>query len=192
MKTEIRKEKVIFWSDNGQMLGITEEPVIIELWNGQYSDGIRRISTGYSDISCDDRETEALAVIESREAGKIFVRDRYREEEKTVVLERTVQMIEKGASQGIRLCTDVILFPEENYRFEDMRYFAPPAIFDKNDLDEDGYEDYFHTKKTVFRDDRFNYPMFLYYSEIPGSKIIRTRQTCPSENFQSWFPPKYK
>ncbi len=89
-------------------------------------------------------------------------------------------MIEKGASQGIRLCTDVILFPEENYRFEDMRYFAPPAIFDKNDLDEDGYEDYFHTKKTVFRDDRFNYPMFLYYSEILKHGVRIERDVLPA------------
>ena len=47
----------------------------------------------------------------------------------------------------MRLRTEISLLPEKKNAFEDLRYFAPPAIYDKNDLDEDGYEDYFHTKK---------------------------------------------
>ena len=86
----------------------------------------------------------------------------------------------KDGSYRCLLRTEISLFPERKNNFEELRYFAPPAIYDKNDLDEDGYEDYFHTKKIIFRDDRFNYPMFTCYSEETKEAVSIERDPLPA------------
>lgn len=179
MKIEIKKEQVIFQDDENVVLLKGENPIIAEFWDGTSTEGICRKAVPYTEISKNGTEIKAYGIIEDQTAGKIRVCDLYRMDRAEIILERTVEVLESGDAKGVRLCTEADLFPEEEYRFENLRYFAPPAIFDKNDLDEDGYEDYFHTQKTVFRDDRFNYPMFMYYSEDENHAIRIEREKLP-------------
>lgn len=179
MKLQIKEGQIIFRDDENVVLLKSETPILAEFWDGNNTERIWSAAAPYTEILKNGAGIKAYGIIQDHAAGKIRVCDLYREDHAEIVLERTVEVLENGTAKGVRLCTEAELFPEKDYRFENLRYFAPPAIFDKNDLDEDGYEDYFHTQKTVFRDDRFNYPMFMYYSEDGNHAIRLERENLP-------------
>ena len=176
-KIKVNKEQAVFINAD-QEFGVLRHPVILEVWGGSQNDPGEKIKAGYTDIKEQGNQVEAEALI-SKSAGEIAVHDVYRYDEDGIVLTRQLHVKKSGIKKGIRLCTEMIPLPHEDSRFEDLRYFAPPAVFDKNDLDEDGYEDYFHTKKIVFREDRFNYPMFMCYSEKSRLAVRMEREQLP-------------
>lgn len=177
MRAEIKKEQVVIWSEEQREIGMIENPIIFEVWDGSQKNPGKRICAVYDEIHQEEGYTDAGAVIETEAAGKILLKDSYECNAEEILLTRTAKVLRSGTGKGIRLCTEMTLFPEEENKFESFRYFAPPAVFDKNDLDGDGYEDYFRTKKIVFREDRFNYPMFLCYSE-KSSCGVRIERSC--------------
>lgn len=185
MRLRLKTEKNILYIESlGEKLAEIRHPVILEGWNGQYGkegQGIR-LELGYDEISVSGSETvTAVAKTDNESFGQVEVTDRYEQaEEKGIVLNRKLRIYKKGSLSGIRLLYEMQLFPEKPAYFEDLRYFAPPAIYDKNDLDEDGYEDYFHTQKTIFRDDRFNYPMFMAWKEEEKTAIRLERDPVPA------------
>lgn len=177
MREFVEKESVLF-SDNGTVIGKTENPVIFEVWTKEQK--IVRRNYSYTKVVAGKMETIAEAEIEDEYVGRIQLLDRYEWKDEAIIWHRVVRVLEESHFHGLRLCTEWELFPGERNRFEDFRYFAPPAIFDKNDLDEDGYEDYFHTKKTVFRDDRFNYPIFTSFFEKHKTAVRIEREKLPA------------
>lgn len=178
--------KINVWNEQIQLenpelvIGRIAKPVILEIWNGRQKDSMIRREYPYTRITQTEEGLKACAEIDDEWAGKTEVTDIYRTEEGSVVLSRQVRILRESGYPGIRLRTEISLLPEKKNAFEDLRYFAPPAIYDKNDLDEDGYEDYFHTKKTIFRDDRFNYPMFTCYSEETKEAVSIERDPLPA------------
>ena len=155
--------KINVWNEQIQLenpelvIGRIAKPVILEIWNGRQKDSVIRREYPYTRITQTEDGLKAMyrnRRMNGQERRKST--DIYRTEEGSVVLSRQVRILRESGYPGMRLRTEISLLPEKKNAFEDLRYFAPPAIYDKNDLDEDGYEDYFHTKKTIFRDDRFN------------------------------------
>lgn len=177
-KISVEKERILFEYED-KIMGISKYPVFVEIWNGLQNDSVKCIKTKYSQINKQSNIIEAKALIKNSEIGTVSVHDIYQIDKYGIILTRKVHVNESGTWKGIRLCTEMLPLPEEKNQFEDLRYFAPPAIFDKNDLDEDGYEDYFHTKKVIFREDRFNYPMFMCYSENSHFAVRIERETLP-------------
>lgn len=178
--------KINVWNEQIQLenpelvIGRIAKPVILEIWNGRQKDSVIRREYPYTRITQTEDGLKACTEIDDEWAGKTEVTDIYRTEEGSVVLSRQVRILRESGYPGMRLRTEISLLPEKKNAFEDLRYFAPPAIYDKNDLDEDGYEDYFHTKKTIFRDDRFNYPMFTCYSEETKEAVSIERDPLPA------------
>lgn len=170
----------------GERLLTVPFPVILEGFTGDPKTDVPKLSCGYTSVSAAaDGNVTAKAEITDPAFGELAVTDSYTVEPvmeggKAIVLARQLKVIRKGTLAGVRLDYEMQLFPDEGPHFEDLRYFAPPAIFDKNDLDEDGMEDYFHTKKTVFRDDRFNYPMFMAWNEEKRTAVCMERDPLPS------------
>jgi hypothetical protein len=68
--------------------------------------------------------------------------------------------------------------PRSNYR--DFHYFAPPAMYDLNDLNRDGLEDYLETRRLAFRDDRLNAMSLLAYSDGTKLGIALSRADLPT------------
>ena len=182
--------KINVWNEQIQLenpelvIGRIAKPVILEIWNGRQKDSVIRREYPYTRITQTEDGLKACTEIDDEWAGKTEVTDIYRTEEGSVVLSRQVRILRESGYPGMRLRTEISLLPEKKNAFEDLRYFAPPAIYDKNDLDEDGYEDYFHTKKTIFRDDRFNYPMFTCYSEETKEAVSIERDPLPAFDFR--------
>lgn len=87
-------------------------------------------------------------------------------------VDRRFEIVSVRAPCGVRLLLE--LKPATAKRgYADFRYFAPPALYDMNDLNQDGVEDYLDTKSLHFRDDRLNLLTLLAYSDIAGSDACR-------------------
>ena len=117
-------------------IGRITKPVILEIWNGRQKDSVIRREYPYTRITQTENGLKACAEIEDEWVGKTEVTDVYCVEEGSVVLSRQVRILKESEYPGIRLRTEISLFPERKNNFEELRYFAPPAIYDKNDLDD--------------------------------------------------------
>lgn len=158
--------EVIFKAPNGQIIAECKTPVILQAWDGIQHSEVVKIEASYNKIEKQPVYTVCEAIITNEAVGLIKITDRYMIGEKgEIELDRNLKVIKEGKMKGLRLFYEMDLNLDEDSTFAQLRYFAPPAIFDKNDLDEDGMEDYFHTQKLLYREDRFNYPMFMAYSE---------------------------
>lgn len=178
------KDKILFLENTGKKLAAVSHPVILEGINEDFSENKNplHLDVNYDNIFFSgDGIFTAIAMIENEAFGNVEVTDIYKPLEKgDILLERSLAVKRKGMLAGVRLMYEMQLFPDRSPCFEDLRYFAPPAIYDKNDLDEDGYEDYFHTQKTIFRDDRFNYPRFMAWDEEEKTTFCLERDPLPS------------
>ena len=63
--------------------------------------------------------------------------------------------------------------------YADFRYFAPPALYDLNDLNGDGIEDYLDTRSLHYREDRLNLLSILAYSESAHLSFSLSRADTP-------------
>ena len=80
---------------------------------------------------------------------------------------------------GVRLLLELV--PAGTRRgYDDFRYFAPPALTDLNDLNEDGIEEYLETRSLHFREDRLNLRSLLAWSDAISLGIVLSRADRPA------------
>lgn len=166
------------YDDSGRILRIPLH-VELETWSGRLGDEpVRRF------FPCEERhDGSALtlaASVDDNAIGKLTVSDTYGAEDGLVVLKRELTVEQAKEEAGVRLWLRAELLPDQYPRFADCSYFAPPALYDKNDLDGDGYEDYFRTQNLVYREDRFNYPQFLAYHAPTNRCVLLKRHRLPA------------
>jgi hypothetical protein len=93
-------------------------------------------------------------------------------------IDRRLEIVSVAAPCGVRLLLE--LGPATVKRgYGDFHYFAPPALYDLNDLNEDGVEDYLDTRSLHFRDDRLNLLTFLAYSDSAKLGFALSRSRIP-------------
>ena len=90
--------------------------------------------------------------------GVFRLTDRWRRLDETAWrVDRRLEIVDVANPVGVRLLLELApLLPRRAYG--DFRYFAPPALYDLNDLNDDGIEDYLDTKSLHFREDRLDLP----------------------------------
>ena len=71
----------------------------------------------------------------------------------TIEIHRTARVIEAGTSPGFRVAFEVELDAGD-----DWQLFVPGALYNRNDTDDDGVEDYLGTYVQDHRDDRLAEP----------------------------------
>lgn len=69
-------------------------------------------------------------------------------------------------------------FAADGDTFDDLTVFAPPALYDMNDIDGDGLEDYVDTRDLSYRDDRLTALAVLACSRT-GLALALTRDSIP-------------
>ena len=181
LDTLINKNSITLIGNDKTILLKSENPVKLELWNGIQNNDPIMIEAAYDYVDQKGEVTTCTANVESEDIGSIKLIDRYYKlNDDTIRFDRKLSVIKQGHMKGIRLWYSSEIFPADKPDFGDLRYFAPPAIFDKNDLDEDGVEDYFHTKNLMYREDRINFPNFLCYSENRKKAVCMGRAVLPS------------
>ncbi len=151
----------------------------VELWMPDGQKLLRQ--KAYDSVEETDDGLLCRASFADEQAGRIQVTDCYRLEGADICLSRRLTVEHPGTAQGLRLWWSAPLRPA----FAEMRYFAPPALYDKNDLDEDGLEDYFHTQRLVYREERIKYPKFMAF--YGGSTVSLLRDPLPAYDTE---PPR--
>ena len=142
-------------------------PFLLEIWNSTFAVSGRSEITGhYKTIKETAGGITAESYIETPDGGCFKLVDVWRcVDSDTFQVDRKL-CVEKGMpSYGFRLRLDVATAFPGGTRFTDLRYFAPPTLYDKNDLDEDGIEDYLGTQNLLYREDRLNMLAIMAYHE---------------------------
>jgi hypothetical protein len=138
-----------------------------------------RHSAPYALISDNGGVIAAEALIETP-AAKLRLADLWRQvDECAWGVDRRLEVLSVAEPCGVRLILEFA--PALSHRaYGDFRYFAPPALYDLNDLNEDGIEDYFDTKSLHYRDDRLNQlAIFAYHSGARlGVSLSRDDAPC--------------
>src|SRR3954453_2354521 len=141
---------VELWSGDERVVGVAA-PVVVEFAAG---------ATGrptYDELDEDDGVLVGTATVRHGDDA-VVVRDEWSTGDNGVTVARSV-----SGPGTVRVSLEGIVLPE-SARFDDVTLFAPPALYDLNDIDDDGVEDYTDTRSLTFRDDRLTGLAVLAYS----------------------------
>ena len=176
---------VEIWADLGkgaERLASVPFPIAVEILHDSTrpGSGQSRINLGYREVREDGDGVLGLADFD-REGCGYSLEDRWRVTDgSTVTVERRLRMsAPAGNHSAARLVLDVEVTLGHNPRFADFKFFAPPALYDLNDINADGIEDYLDTRELLYRDDRLTGLAVLGYSVARGHGIALTREDLP-------------
>ena len=93
-------------------------------------------------------------------------------------VDRRLEVLSVREACGVRLVLELVPVLGRS-AYADFRYFAPPALYDLNDLNEDGVEDYLGTRSLHYREDRLNLLTILAYSELARLGFGLSRADLP-------------
>jgi hypothetical protein len=154
----------LVWLWQGRRALSLAEPASIEIGAaGSLTPGGKRYSQAYREAA-----PEGEAVAANREIvcpeGVFRLTDRWRRVDAAAWrVDRRLEIVDVAGRAGVRLLLELApLLPHRAYR--DFRYFAPPALYDLNDLNDDGVEDYLDTTSLHFREDRLTYLTLFAFS----------------------------
>ncbi|EXX84955.1 hypothetical protein BG53_04545 [Paenibacillus darwinianus] len=142
------------------------QPVCLDTWRaGAPKQEIAEHTAAYSAVK--QTENGFLCEAELDAGGSRFrIADEWLQaEDDTWQVNRKLTVLQGAGASGFRLRLDVVTALQEETDFTDLKYFAPPALYDKNDLDEDGLEDYLGARNLMYREDRLNMLAVLAYDE---------------------------
>jgi hypothetical protein len=139
-------------------------PVPFRVWflgNGS-SDGT------YAAVEEKNGELLASGVVCGADGTQLTISDRWsRVDETTVEIYRDVLIQKSGKSLGIRVELETQTTCPETDTLIPWQFFVSCALYNKNDTDHDGVEDYLKTFVQDFRDDRLgNLAVLAFHSEL--------------------------
>jgi hypothetical protein len=97
----------------------------------------------------------------------------------TARLHRTIEVLEQGSAEGIRIGLSATTVTPGD-RDEDWQYFIPSTLYNRNDNDGDGVEDYLGTYVQDHRDDKNGCLAVLAHLATTGSTFAITRADAPA------------
>ena len=157
---------------------LMDKPFKLELWDETAQEEI--IEARYETIYKEGKKIIGEAVIENDKVGSLVMTDNwYQENEQSWRVDRQVKATKIRKKIGIRQRLDVSTDFVEGTNYTDLRYFAPPALYDRNDLDEDGIPDYLGSQNLVYREDRLNIPQIMAYHPKRKISISLIRADLP-------------
>jgi hypothetical protein len=142
-------------------------PICVEIWQtGTSKEDSQTHALGYSSIREDKGAYICEAELVTQEKTHFMIHDIWSlTSQDTWNINRKVAVKQGAASAGFRLRLDVATAFSDDTSFTSLKYFAPPALYDKNDLDENGIEDYLDTQNLMYREDRLNMLAVTAYHE---------------------------
>jgi len=115
-----------------------------------------------------------------RQGGAVVVvRDVWSSDGDGATVARTVSA-SGGPRPVVRVSMEALVLPDDGTRFDDVTVFAPPAMYDLNDIDGDGVEDYTGSRSLTFRDDRLTGLAVLAFSPRHRLGVALTREDVPA------------
>lgn len=171
---------VLAWSSRTVDVLTASAPIVIETGlgiPGEETDGTR-LALGYDSV---EESGDGLVCTATASAGG----GRYRIDDRwsaagagTWRLDRQLEVLATG-NGGFRVSLE--LSPElAASSYGDFHYFAPAAMYDLNDLNRDGLEDYLETRRLAFRDDRLTAMSLLAFSDSAKLGFALSRADLPA------------
>jgi hypothetical protein len=140
---------------------------------------------GHRDFAYDSVEKEgagwtARVDAATSDGTRIQVTDRWSVvDDTTVAVDREAVVQEVGQADGFRVEFGAeTRFADENGE-DESQYFIPGSLYNRNDTDHDGVEDYLHTFVQDYRDDRLGSLALLAYVPSAGLFAALARTTIP-------------
>jgi hypothetical protein len=79
----------------------------------------------------------------------------------------------------VSLRLDIVTALREGTSYDDLKYFAPPMMYNHNDLDGDGIDDYLRSRNLVYREDKLNLRSVMAYHELRRLSCTLIRADAP-------------
>ncbi|WP_448624419.1 hypothetical protein [Geodermatophilus sp. URMC 64] len=156
---------VELWQDEQCVVRLAA-PVVAE-----FADDTTVVHAAYDELADDGGVLTGTATVRHGD-GEVVVRDVWSAGDDGVSVERSVT----GSGVPVRVSLESTLVDS---RFDDATLFAPPALYDLNDIDGDGVEDYTDSRSLTFRDDRLTGLAVLAYLPAQHLGIALTRDDVP-------------
>ncbi len=163
-----------FTAAAGQSVHI-DQPVVVQLL------GEPAQSFGYDEFRGDDREGWVAVVRATLADGtRLVVHDHYRlVGDTTVGIDREVDVVEPGAGAGLRVALSMSTAAAGAVE-EEWQFFIPGTLYNRNDNDGDGVEDYLGTYVQDVRDDKNGILGVLAREPGSGATFTLARLDKPS------------
>lgn len=171
---------VLAWSSRSVDVLTASAPIVIETGLGilgEETDGTR-LALGYMSVE-ESGDGLVCTATASAGGGSYRISDRWcAAGADTWRLDRQVEVL-TTAPGGFRVSLELSPDLAES-KYGDFHYFAPPAMYDLNDLNRDGLEDYLETRRLAFRDDRLTAMSLLAYSDSAKLGFALSRADHPT------------
>ena len=136
----------------------------------------------YDVIEEDGNKIRAICNVGS-EKGSFTVTDTYQKVSKGIFIERKIVCTEAKESIPVRFTTEWYVKDKSAKSFEDYSFIIPGALYNKNDTDEDGIDDYLGTFCQDYKDDRNPSLSIMEYCENSHYFVSLIRADLPKWDF---------
>ncbi|MET0844209.1 MAG: hypothetical protein ABWY23_10175 [Mycetocola sp.] len=155
------------------------QPVSLEFYSP--GGGVEKVEAAYDNVVEWDSGLRGSARVQYRD-WEVRVDDEWTEESSRLRVHRTVGVLRAGSAPcGVR-ATVTAEIDAAGAHFDAGRYYAPPALYNMNDIDEDGLEDYVDSRELVYRDDRLTALSILAYFPGIGAGVALVRTDLPERD----------
>lgn len=95
-------------------------------------------------------------------------------------VDRVVKVLQAGTASGFRFELNILTEFAGTAGLQDYQFFIPGALYNKNDTDQDGIEDYLHTYVQSYRDDRLPSLVVQVFAPSQQTYLALTRADLPA------------
>ena len=174
IQLEIREADVRVLADGAAWLELVEPFRVCVL-------GHEPRAAGYEAV--DEGTWVATASIEAPDGTHVELVDRWSVvDDDTVQVDRRAVVRRAGSSPGVRVELRVDTAAPDAGGHDDWQFFIPGSMYNRNDTDHDGAEDYLGTYTQDFRDDRLASLAVLAYLPRAGRYAALTRADLPEHD----------
>jgi len=150
-----------------------QEPVLVATQGHQSSAAYRTVEVRDDAIQCE-------SFVDLPGGTVLYVTDCFRVlESDAVALSRHVEVVAARQGEGVRIEIRAVA-RSAGAQEDDWQYFLPCTLYNRNDADGDGQEDYLGTFSQALRDDKNGVLAVLARCEVNGSAFSLARASLPS------------
>jgi hypothetical protein len=166
---------VMILNDDGAPAFCIHVPVILEILDG--AGFPYRVESTYSRVDALSYGMRGLAEITTEDGSRYHVVDHWNVTPDGITTHRSLTAGD-DKSRPVRLLMEAEA-AGGRLGFDEAQLFAPPAVYNLNDIDGDGVEDYLDTRTLVFRDDRLTGLAVLAYAHDQALGYALARESPP-------------
>jgi len=168
---------------------VADWPVTIQLLGG------RSKKARYDSVTATNGEVTATAEVSVNGQNKFTITDIWKECDGYAQVDRKVTCLAASEHAGIRMTTEFRLSTRHSNSFEDYQFVIPGSLYNKNDTDKDGQDDYLGSFVQDYKDDRNpslsvtcfcprdNKYISLIRADVPKKDVTITRAQINARHF---------